>query len=111
MFGICLMPKKSIAAATATTMNRNLRLVATIDRIMAGARLPASLFLELELGPEQLLRSDRHHRGAGWRTRRQNRPVSLDIVDLDASADEGQRLGVGVRPGLALGVVQDRCVG
>ena len=52
MLGICLMPSKSIAAEIATTMNRNLRLAATIDRIMAGAPLAASLFFELELGPE-----------------------------------------------------------
>ena len=88
MLGSCAMPKNIIAAAIASTMNRNFRLVPTIQRIMAGALLAQLFFLELELGSVQLCRSDRHDGTAGRWTIRQNRLVSLDVVDGDRMPDD-----------------------
>src|SRR6266508_3056173 len=107
----CPTPKNIIAPAAATTRKRNFRLDPTIQRIMAQDVLRSVPAANADLGAEQLGHSDRHDRGAGGRTVREDRLVPLDLVDADGVPyeDEGFRARVG--PGLALRVVDHRGVG
>src|SRR5262245_3210917 len=107
----CVIPYAIIAVASARTMNRNLRLAPTINRIMGRVSGAGLLFLELFFGAEQLCRTDRHHRGAKPRRHRENREVPVDVVDRDRSPNERERLSARVHPGVAFLVIQDRCVG
>ena len=109
-------PKYTSATAPASTTNRNFRLDATIHFIMAGGPPQESaahirLMANLELGAEQLRPSHGDHLGPDRRPVRQHGQLSLDVVDRDAVANEGQGLRAGVHPGLPLGVVQHGAVG
>src|SRR5262245_25800321 len=107
----CVKPNNIIAAAISRTIWRNLRLVPTIERIMAGALpVPDSFFLELDFGSVQLGRADGHDGGPGGWTVRQHRQLTDDVIDRDRMPHVDERLGIRVRPGVALGVVQDRGV-
>ena len=90
------MPKNIIPAASATTMNRNLRLDPTIARIMVGvsSALPTRLLTDPELGPEELDRAHGHDPGAGGRAVQEHRRRPGDVVDVDPLADEGQGAGL-----------------
>jgi len=66
---------------------------------------------DLELGPEQLGRTDRHDLGAGLGTRLQIEPVALDAVDLDARPFEDHGLGADIDPFAARGIVEQCTVG
>src|SRR5262249_15543608 len=100
------MPKYIIPAAIAITRNRNFKLDPTIQRIIA-VDLPGPSFPSV-FGAEQFGRADRHHRGAGGGTVQEHCAGAGDVVDAHGGSGEDEGLGVGIDPGLALRVVEDR---
>ena len=98
-------PKTISAAAASTTRCRNLRLDATIQRIMCRSIL--LLVVDPELRPVQLGRAHGHDRRAGRRAReRSDRVVPSMRVDLDRARDEDERLRARVDPGRPVRVVE-----
>src|SRR5512132_952378 len=103
-------PKTIIATPAATTRNRSFRLEPMIQRIIAGA-LARSISADARFGPEELGYSDGRDHGSSRRTAREESEIPVDVVDDDAFADEGQVLGAGVGPGVAVRLVEHRRVG
>src|SRR5262245_378436 len=104
-------PMQISATASARTMNRYFRLQPTIRRNMVGDLLGRPLVAVLVLGAHQLRGPDGDDGGAGRRALGQDRPVAGDGLDHDPGPHVGERSRVRERPGLALGVVEDRAVG
>src|SRR5215212_886417 len=113
-----LPPTTIIATARAITRYRNFKLDPTIQRII-GRDLPApsgplsgtwSVFVDPELGTNQLGRPDCHDFRSDVRAFRENRQFALNAVDADLVADKDQRLRVRVRPCVAVRVVEHRGV-
>src|SRR4051794_26687815 len=95
-------PKKMRAAAAATTRKRNLRLVATIQRMVPAAAL---VLLDPVLDAQQLLGADGHHRSSCGRPLPHDRDASLGAQHVDRRAHVGQPPRTRVRERMALGVV------
>ena len=96
--------RASSPAATATTMNRKLRLDPTIQRIWRRS----SVFFDLVLAPVELLASRPSPRASRPAVRSTGRACRRRCGPPDRRADEGQRLRSRVGPGVAVGVVEDR---
>src|SRR5262245_3888400 len=111
MLGTCAIPNSNSAVAIASTMNRNFRLVPTIERIIVGALLAWSFFFKISLRPIQLFRSDCHNHAAGGWAGRQDCLVPVDMVHRDGRPYEGQGFVARIGPGVALCVVQECSVG
>src|SRR5215212_9359689 len=97
-----LPPTTIIATARAITRYRNFKLDPTIQRIIS-RDLPAplgnkplsrtvSVFVDPELGTNQLGRPDCHDLRSDVRAFRENRQFALNAVDADLVADKDQRL-------------------
>src|ERR671923_622080 len=95
------------------TRKRNLRLVPTIQRIMAGpSPLPLVAFaVDAQLGAPELLGPGRYDPCARSRAGGENRPAPFDAIDRDALPHERSRLRVRVDPRSAGRVVDDCRVG
>jgi hypothetical protein len=92
---ICCTPKNIKNAVNATTMNRNLRLDPTIQRIIGGL---LSSVADCFFDPVQLGHADGHHLGSRRRTAGEVRDASLLPLQTDLVAFEDQGLRVRVDP-------------
>src|SRR5215210_5142858 len=106
--GICTKPMASVTAARNSTIQRNLRLVATMRRIRVRPPVVSSasvLTCHSQLGAVDLGDALGDDRGARRRSRGQRDPVAVDFGHDHLGAHEGQRFGRRVDPRLALLVV------